>query len=132
MPQDEPVVHSLSEYPVIMNGTAVPFFPELDNEPQKLQTTNRSEGGRDLVQLIRSDKMKVSVKTEIAGAQWLQFFYQLYMLDAFSFKQYNPLIDNYDERTVRLEDFKYKAKKKSEYLTAVTGVWEVSFTLEEF
>lgn len=133
MANDEPVViHSLSEYPMIMNGTTVPFFPETDNEPLKLEAVTQSEGGRDIVQVIRDDKMSVSVKTEVAGVQWVKFFYGLHKMDAFVLKQYNPLIEAYDERTVRMEDFKYKAKKKSEKLTAVTGVWEVSFKLEEF
>jgi hypothetical protein len=115
-----------------MNGTAIPFFPEMDNEPQKLETVNQSEGGRDIVQVIRDDKMSVSVKMEIAGVTWVKFFYGLYKMDAFVLKQYNPFAEGYDERTVRMENFKYKAKKKSERLAAVTGVWEVSFKLEEF
>lgn len=132
MADDPVVIHSLSEYPTYMNGTAVPFFPEVENTPQKLETVNQSEGGRDIVQVIRDDKMSASFKINIAGVEWVKFFYQLYKMDAFVLKQYNPFAEGYDERTVRMEDFKYKAKKKSEALTAVTGVWEVSFTLEEF
>lgn len=123
---------SLGRFPMYMDGTEIPFFPETDNAPQKLENVNQSEAGDRIVQLIRADMMDVDIKMEVAGVAWVKFFYGLFMKDGFILKQYNPLAEGYDERSVRMIDFKYKAKKKSEKLTAVTGVWEVSFKLEEF
>jgi hypothetical protein len=61
------------------------------------------------------------------------FFYDLAVNhDSVTFKQYSPLEQGYSTRNVRLEGFKYKAHKNSEDLTEVNGVWDVSFTLEEF
>lgn len=123
---------SLKDYPVIMNGTEVPFFPEIDNDPKKLLNENESEGGRRIIQLIRQERLDSSIRMELADYQWVQFFAQLNQLDSFIFKQYSPLTNGYVEKNVFLNNFKYKAKKHSEDLSAVTGVWEVSFTLEEF
>jgi hypothetical protein len=122
----------LQDYPVIMNGTTVPFMPALKNKPNIIQKVNQSEGGRDIVQNIRKDKMSVSVSLKLAYFHWVQFFYQLYMMDSFVMKQFNPLVGAYDERTVRIDDFDYDNEKKSDKLTAVVGVWNVNFTIEEF
>lgn len=122
----------LQDYPVIMNGTTVPFMPALKNKPNIIQKVNQSEGGRDIVQNIRKDKMSVSVSLKLADFHWVQFFYQLYMMDSFVLKQFNPLVGGYDERTVRIDDFDYDNEKDSDKLTAVVGVWNVSFKIEEF
>ena len=122
----------LQDYPVIMNGTTVPFMPALKNKPNIIQKVNQSEGGRDIVQNIRKDKMSVSVTLKLADFHWVQFFYQLYMMDSFVMKQFNPRVGGYDERTVRIDDFDYDNEKDSDKLTAVVGVWNVNFKIEEF
>lgn len=122
----------LSDYPIIMNGTALPFFPEVENTLGIIENISQSEGGRDIVQVIRLDKMSASFSLVLANFTWVKFFYQLSLMDSFIFKQYSPLEEDYAERTVRLRGFTYKNRKHSDKLAAVTGVWDVSFTLEEF
>jgi hypothetical protein len=122
----------LQDYPVIMNGTTVPFMPSLKNKPKINQKVNKSEGGRDIVQIFRKNQMSTSVSLKLADFHWVQFFYQLYMMDSFVMKQFNPLVGGYDERTVRIDDFDYDNEKDSDKLTAVVGVWNVNFTIEEF
>ena len=131
---DDPVVTptSLGEFPTYMNGTELTFFPEVENTPNVIESVNESEGGQDIVQVVRRDKMSAAITLQLADYSWVQFFYQLYLLDSFVFKQYSPLLNDYKERTVRLRDFKYKNKKHSDRLGSVIGVWEVSFTLLEF
>lgn len=123
---------SLSSYPTYMNGTVLTFFPEIENTPDIVENVNESEGGTDIVQVTRTDKMTASVSLELADFTWVQFFYQLSLLDSFVFKQYSPLLNGYKERTVRLRKFKYKNIKGSDKLTSVVGVWSVSFNLLEF
>lgn len=127
---DEPVY--LSDYPPMFNGTEVPFFPEIDNTPENVENVNQSEGGRDIIQRIRTDKLSSAVKMSVADKTWVSFFYGLFKgTSSVTFKQYNPLLDDYETRTVRITNFKYKKVKKSEKLTAVMGVWEMSFNIEE-
>ena len=131
---DDPVVTptSLSEFPTYMNGTALSYFPEVENSSNVVENVNQSEGGRDIVQVVRADKLSSSFSLVLADFSEVQFYYQLSLLDSFVFKQYSPLLNNYVEKTVRLRDFKYKNKKHSDVLDSVIGVWEVSFTLLEF
>lgn len=122
----------LKEYPTILDGTTVPFFPEIKNKPIKIQKTNQSEGGKDIIQVFRKDKMSTNINLKVADFAWVQFFYQLFMKDSFIMKQYNPLLNDYDERIMRIDNFDYNAVKKSEGLTEVTGTWIVSIGIEEF
>lgn len=127
---DEP--SHISDYPPMFNNTAVPFFPEIKNTPKNVENVNQSEGGRDIVQRIRTDKLKSAVDMEVAGIEWVKFFYGLFVgTSAVTFKQYSPLLEDYETRSVRITNFDYVKIKKSEKLTAVMGVWKVSFDIEE-
>lgn len=122
----------LKDYPPMFNGTAVPFFPEIDNAPTNVEKVNRSEGGRDIVQRTRTDKLSASVKMEVAGDEWDAFFYSLFKgTSAVVFKQYNSTLHGYETRDVRITNFKHKCIKHSEDLTSVVGVWNISFNIEE-
>lgn len=122
----------LKNYPPMFNGTAVPFFPEIDNAPKNVEKVNQSEGGRDIVQRIRTDKLSSSVKMEVAGDEWDAFFYSLFKsTSAVVFKQYNSTLQGYETRDVRITNFKHKCIKHSEDLTSVVGVWNISFNIEE-
>jgi hypothetical protein len=123
---------ALKDYPPIYDGTTLPFFPEADIDPKEIAKTFRSEGGHDIKQSFRKDKWSISVKTKLADDEWVAFFYGLSLGDGFVYQQYSPLLHGYTSRNVRMENFKFKQVKDSEVLTAVNGVWEVSFTLEEF
>lgn len=135
MPSDqieETVVTQIKNYPPMFNTTAVPFFPELEIQPKSVQNKNLSEGGRTIIQKIRTDKWSVPVKMSVAGDEWVRFFYNLSLADSCTFKQYSPILQGYSTRTVSIEDFAFKMHKHSEDLTSVSGVWDISFTIEEF
>lgn len=120
-------------FPIIMNGTSLTFFPtSWQRTPQKLQNVNQSEGGRDIVQNIRINKMNISASFVIADYDWVQFFETLNELDSFVLKEYEPKTNAYGERTVRMTDFSDVMRRKSEEIDGVNGVWEISFSLEEF
>lgn len=124
---------ALDRYPIIMNGTTLPFFPTTwQRTPKKIQTTNQSEGGRDIVQVARSNKMTISATFALADVTWVTFFENLKELDSFTLREYSPRLNDYEERTVRIEDYSDSPRRKSEKLEGVTGVWDVSFTIEEF
>ena len=131
---DDPVVTptSLSEFPTYMNGTALSYFPEVEYTPETVENVNQSEAGDDIVQVVRRNKLNSSFSLQLADYAEVQFYYQLSLLDSFTFKFYSPLANDYVEKTVRLRKFKYKNKKHSDVLDSVIGVWDVSFTLLEF
>lgn len=122
-----------NDYPTIMNGTTIPFFEtKWQPVPQKIEKVNQSEGGRDIVQQIRAGKMNISISYVIADAVWVQFFEQLNELDSFTIRFYNPKINGYDDRIVRMTNYTPARRRKSEDLENILGVWEISFNLEEF
>lgn len=128
---EEPIV--LKSYPPMFNSTTVSFFPEIECSPKNIENVNQSEGGRDIIQRIRTDKLNASVKLTVAGDEWDAFFYGLYKdTNAVTFKQYNSTLHGYETRSVRITNFKHKCVKHSEDLSDVIGVWELSFNIEEF
>lgn len=122
----------LNDYPIKFNNTALPFPTGWQQTFNKVQSSLQSEGGTDLIQSIRKNKLSVSAQFVVADDALVKFFKQCDMMDSFTLSQYSPLTSTYEERTVRMENFSYQHRRKSEKLTAVTGVWDVSFNLEEF
>lgn len=130
---DEPTIIDITQYPTMFGDTSVPFFPEVEVSPKNIENVHQSESGKDVVQTIRKDKLSESVKIKVADDAWVRFFYDLYInADSVAFKQYSPLLQGYDTRTVRITNFSYKMVKHSEILSSVAGVWEMSFNIEEF
>lgn len=122
----------LNDYPIKFNDTALPFPTGWQQTFNKVQSSLQSEGGTDLIQSIRKNKLSVSAQFALADDNWVKFFVQFDRMDSFTLSQYSPLTSGYETRTVRMENLAYSHRRKSEKLTAVTGVWDVSFNLEEF
>lgn len=125
-------VIKLSDYPIKFDNTPIPFPTAWTQVKNKVETSLTSEGGTDLIQGIRKDKLHVDCNLKVANDDWVKFFAEYDAKDSFTLKQYNPLLAGYEQRTVRLESFQYSHIRKSEGLTSVTGVWDISFTIEEF
>lgn len=124
---------ALRDYPIKFDDTVLPFFPtSWQRTPQKIQNTNQSEGGTDIVQQIRKGKLNIQASFALADVTWIKFFEEYNDKDDFVLSEYSPLKGDYDTHTVRMEGLTNTPRRKSEELTAVTGVWDVSFTLEEF
>ena len=126
-------VVQLKDYPIMFDNNTLPFFPtSWKQTPTKIQTLLQSEGGDDLIQRTRIDKAHIDAQFTLADDVWVKFFAQYNKKESFSLYQYSPLEEGYEQRIVRMESFSYAYRRKSEELTAVTGVWDVSFSLEEF
>lgn len=122
----------LNDFPIKFGSTSLPFPTAWTQTFNKVQSLLQSEGGTDLIQSIRKDKLHIDAQFVVADDAWVKFFSQCDKLDSFVLSQYSPITSTYEERTVRMEGLTYSHRRKSEKLTAVTGVWDVSFSLEEF
>ena len=122
----------LKNFPIKFDTTALPFPTAWKQTHNKVQTLLQSEGGSDLIQSIRKGKLHIDAQFAIADDIWVKFFSQYDKKDSFTLSQYSPVTSAYEERTVRMESFSYSSRRKSEELTAVTAVWDVTFSLEEF
>lgn len=125
----------IETYPIMFNSTELPSPSQWDETSEVVENVNVTEAGTDQVEVTRYDKLTVNVKYRIAEeptggiANTLKEFSKK---ASFTLKRYDVLAQAYEERTVRMRDFKASLVPKSEYLTAVNGVWEITFTLKEF
>ena len=129
---DEPTNKAISQYPFMFDSTTLPFFPgdwQRANNP--LRNILQSEGGQDMVQTLRAKKISIPFTTVVADDTWAGFFEEYSEKGSFTVKVYSPRTHGYDTLTMRMEGYSCKPHKGSEKLTAVAGVWDVSFTLVE-
>ena len=113
--------------------TEIPFPLTWNEEPQDVINTFTSEAGTDEEIITRKDKMKISASFKSTSA-WASTFKSFYKKDSFTITQYDILTDTTEERTVRMKNFKASLEPKSWLLDSnvTQGVWNISFSLEEF
>lgn len=118
-------------YPLKFNNTEIPFPKSYSEDSQIIETVKQSEAGTDLVSVTRRNKLHASMTFKCL-ASWVATFATFEALDSFLFYRFNPRTGTYESRTVRMRNFKHSLENGSQDLTAVDGVWSVSFDLEEF
>lgn len=123
----------LNDYPIKFDNTALPFFPSSwGRSLAKINNKQQSEGGKDIIQTIRLKKLSVPISCAVADDAWCDFFEEYYEKDSFTLSIYSPRLGGYEQKTVRIDSLDITPRKHSEKLAAVTGVWDITFTLEEF
>lgn len=123
----------LKDYPIKFDTTPLPFFPSSwGRQLKKITNTQQSEGGVDIVQTIRRKKLSTPITCAVADDDWVDFFEQYYEKDEFTLSVYSPRTGGYEEKRVRIDSLDIKPRRHSEDLTGVVGIWDVTFTIEEF
>lgn len=123
---------SINNYPFKFDNTIIPFWPSKwgrNNNP--IRETMQSEGGRDMMQIIRAEKISVPFNCSVADDEWAGFFETYSKKESFVVSIYSPVTHGYEVHTMYMNGFSCNPRKGSEKLTEVAGVWEISFTLEE-
>lgn len=118
-------------YPMKFNNTVIPFPTSYSEQSRTIENVKQTEAGTDIVNISRYNKLHASMSFRCLQ-DTLQSLAEFETEDSFTFKRYNPKNDTYEERIVRMRDFNFNPVKGSEDLPDVRGVWEVSFSLEEF
>lgn len=132
MAENENTSKAISQFPFMFDSTTLPFFPgDWSRANNPLRNIIQSEGGQDMMQTVRNRKLTISFATSVADDTWAGFFEEYSEKSTFQVKVYSPQTHGYDTLTMRMEGFNCKPHKKSEKLTEVAGVWDVSFTLVE-
>ncbi len=120
-----------TNYPMMFNQTVIPFPADYSENSQTIEKVMQTEAGTDVVTISRYNKLHATMSF-VCLQDVVQTLGSFANVDSFTFKRYNPIIDDYEERTVRMRNFNFHPRKGSEDLKEVSGVWEVSFDLEEF
>lgn len=99
--------------------------------PTTVKETFQTEAGTDEEIIIRRDKLSISCAFKCTDT-WVRTFKSFYFKDEFELTQYDPFTNAEETRTVRMTDFSYSLVKDSYKLDVTNGIYDVSFTLEEF
>lgn len=121
----------LSLYPIKIDGTAIPWPTKWEEESNVVETENQTEGGKDVVDTTRYDKLSVKA-TFKSTATWAKFFKQKSKANSVTLKRYDVLAEGYEERTMRIRGFKAVLVKGSQRVGASNGIWNITFDLIEF
>ena len=125
------MAYALKTFPIYFDTTEL-FHPEKWEESfEKVQNVFQSEAGTDIVANVRTGKLHVSAEfrcTDTALATFLGFD----AAGSFTLKSYDTATSAYKTRTVRMANLKSTVEIHSDYVTASTGLYTVTFDLIEF
>ena len=119
------------QYPLMFDDDILKYPDTFSPEDQTVENVNQTEAGTDQVQLVRTGKVKISV-AHVCLADDLILYKSYSLKPKFTLKYYDASLNGYATKTVRMRGLKYPLVKGSYRLDGVRGVYNVSFTLEEF
>lgn len=109
----------------------VPFVKQESFSFSNDQTENKTEGGRTVIQKIRSDIFSMKFSTTCLS-DMAHFYHEYSLKDSFVLSYYDTYTQATRQRTVHMENYSEKLLENSHDLAATNGIYSVSFTLEEF
>jgi len=123
--------HSMVDFPLYFDSTVMPQPHTWTETSNVVETVNKTEAGTDQVDVVRLDKLTISVEYGCTDdlARTLKAFSKQ---NSIVVKYYDIETDDYKQRTMRMRKFSVALVQHSNELLAVRGVWRVSFDLEEF
>ena len=134
MANDDPRPTGLqTNYPINLNGVDYEYFKTLGVKRNDYVTIHETEAGTQEDVISRKGRRSTSISVTCLQPL-LASLLSLADLDEFNAKIYDPATDDYDTMVVRIapNSMSYTLKQGSADLSAVNGVWVVSFVLEEF
>ncbi len=122
-----------TNYPIILNNVEYQYFKTWSIKRNDYVSTHETEAGTQEDVISRKGRRSISVSVTCLQPL-LASLIGLADLDEFEARIYDAVIDGYDTMDVRVGagSMSYSLATGSADLTAVNGVWQVSFTLEEF
>lgn len=120
-------------YPIIMNGEQIPFPDSWDENPKKISNTFETEAGTIRKIITRSSRMGISASFTVTD-RWLKKFKALRDLSGFSVRVFDATANGYQQINMFIDDdsFQYSLITASRYENGTTGLYKLSFDLEEF
>lgn len=115
----------------ILGGVTLPKPEQWDESYSWVENVNTSEAGTDLVNIVRSNKLSVSVQFNCTSRLYSKL-YNLSQQPYLFLQSYDPLTNTTGIRKVRIRDFSASFQKNSDNIGFTTGMWVVGFSLTEF
>ena len=113
--------------------TEVPFTKKNNKTFSNRQNKNETEGGHTIIQTFRKDVLVMSVSTRCLSSV-AKIYRQFSKKDSFVLSYFDTETETTEQRTVHLENYSESMVENSyKFDSSVTnGIYDVSFTLEEF
>ena len=121
----------LSSYTIKFNNEVI-FEPESWEESSNVvETINTTEAGTDQIIVTRYDKLSISCSF-MCSSVWAKKFKEYSRQDSMAVSIYDLIEQAYKIRTMRIRDFKASLVDNSWKTPNTNGLWNVSFSLQEF
>lgn len=121
----------LSDYPVTFDGTEIMQWTSWEESYNVIENLYETESGTDQVDVVRYGKLSVDCSYR-CHSDWMHTFIGFSKRDQITVGMYDVETMDMISRTMRIRNFKYSPIEFSEKVEDTNGVWDVSFTLEEF
>lgn len=130
----------LNNYPVTINSHELPSPSSWQISVGIVENVMQTEAGTDVVDLTRAGKITINAQFKLAEGtsdtdeigQEVKTLQGFATAGALTVKYYDPGTAAYAEKTMRMRNFTAQLVPRSDRLTAVNGVWNVSFALIEY
>ena len=121
-----------ADYPIYFDDTEISIKPRQWNRAYaKIENVNRTEDGKDDVEVVRSRKSTISCQFRCTDS-WVSVLSSFQELPSFVVRFYDTKTKTYIELDVRMSNYSEQLILGSERLGSTNGVWNVGFNLVEF
>lgn len=120
-----------STYPTMINNVVIFSADSWSVDSKVIETEFTTEAGTDTAIVQRYGKTTISAKYT-ASAKWLKTFAEFSKLASLTVKYYDPELEGYAEKNMRLRNFKHTLIPGSDSINESMGLYTVSFDLIEF
>lgn len=121
----------LNDYPVNFDSEQIPYPTSWSESPEVVENTYQTEAGTDQVDVVRYDKMTITVSF-VCTSRWAKKFKAYSKKNSIAVSYWDADAGNYATRTMRIRGYKQDRHENSRYTPNTEGLWDVSFNLNEF
>lgn len=121
----------LKDYPVKFNSEEIPEPVAWDENYTNVENVIQTEAGTDVVIVTRYGKLSVTAQFN-CSSRWAAKFAAYRDKGEITVELYDIKTGGYGLRKMRLRKFKSSIVKNSHRTAGTNGLYEISFTLEEY
>ena len=121
----------LKNYPVIINNTTLFQATKWTENWKKVTNTYMTEAGTEQIDVVRQRKLSVAAQYD-CSSEWIGQFVTWNQAGTLTVQMYDLLTGLYATRSMHMEDLAVTLVEGSEKTENTDGLYQVTFTLEEF
>ena len=121
----------LSNFPIKFNNEKIFEPSSWEENSEVIENVTQTEAGTDQIVVTRYDKLLISCSFQCSHT-WAKKFKTYSTFDEITVSMYDILTETYKNRMMRIRDFKVSLIEDSWRTRGTNGLYNVSFSLEEF